>query len=250
MTSAFKKKAKRNRPETILSIDTSDKRGSISLFIPATGKKTELVPNMGKVHAETILPSIDCILDKSGLKIEDIDLIAVAIGPGSFTGLRIGIATAKGLAAFSRIPVKGISTLEALSLRNEFKGRTVCPFIDARRSEIYYAIFESDSRGMLKKIHEESCGPVNVFFDLVTGEKNVVLTGDGIDKYESEIKNLFGNNVSLAPKKIRYPNASSIAECAFEKIKTGDGYDKIASVSPFYIRASDAEENEIRPKGK
>lgn len=241
-----KKTFKVSLPEKILAIDTSTRRGSVALYLSSTGEVLEFTADVKKVHAERLLPSVDFILNQSGFHIKEIDLIAVSTGPGSFTGLRIGLATAKGLSFSKGIPVKGVSTLEALANRELIRGGIVCPIIDAGRSEIYYALFGRDRNDNLKKICEESCGMVDDMLNLLRDRKNIYFTGGAIDKYENEIKDHIDDTVLFAPKVTRYLSAITVAECALEKIKAGEDFDNPCLISPFYIRPSDAEENNIK----
>ena len=136
----------------VLGIDTATMMGSIGL-IDDEGAIAEYSLNIRATHSERLMPAIDRLLKDSGIMPKDIDGFAVSIGPGSFTGLRIGLATVKGFAMGCNKPVAAVSTLEALAFNLAYAEYLICPILDARRNEVYAAMFKSDGKGGLKGLY-------------------------------------------------------------------------------------------------
>ncbi|HHT20964.1 MAG TPA: tRNA (adenosine(37)-N6)-threonylcarbamoyltransferase complex dimerization subunit type 1 TsaB [Tissierellia bacterium] len=154
----------------ILAFDTATKFCSVALYIGGEyWEKSDPAPNG---HAARLMPMIDEILQEAGRAIQQVDEIVVSLGPGSFTGLRIGISTALGLASALDIPVYGVSSLQARSYLNE---KTVCPLIDARRDRVYAACYGD--------FHfEEANLPFEEFLEVIHNQ-SVVFTGEGIEEF-------------------------------------------------------------------
>lgn len=150
--------------------------------------KAEFTVNNKLTHSQTLLPMLKEMMSISGESLDDIDAVAVSAGPGSFTGLRIGAATAKGLALAKDIPIIKISSLEALM--NELSENTqdvICPIMDARRGQVYCGAW----RGGEKLIPEKACPIDELFSDLENIGKNIIFSGDGVPVYQKEIKDRF-----------------------------------------------------------
>jgi tRNA threonylcarbamoyladenosine biosynthesis protein TsaB len=167
-----------------LGIDTSTPAGSIGLS-QGDSLQGEIRLAAEGHHQERLLRGVDALLDLLGLSIGSVGVIAVALGPGSFTGLRVGIATAKGLALARGIPAYGLSTLAAMALHFRRRGLPVAPVIDAGRREVYAALFRVED-GLLREIREETAGPPEEFFSSLPPEP-ILLCGDGVRRYFDRI---------------------------------------------------------------
>ncbi len=218
----------------ILAIDTSGMTASVAI---AEDEKTivQFSVNHKRTHSEKLLPLIDQGLHAALLDISEIDLFAVAKGPGSFTGLRIGVATVKALAHGCNKPVVAVSTLDGLMENcEENEERLVCPILDARRSQVYCAVYENR-----KKILEDCAIPLPELLTFLDGRRTLFL-GDGADAYYKEISQGLGENALFQAEQFRYQNAASLAKAAFS-IYQKEGASPYYQVEPCYLRVSQAE---------
>lgn len=184
-------------------------------------------------HSQTIMPMVDDLLSKASLDISDIDLFACSVGPGSFTGLRIGIGTIKGLAYGCGKKVCAVSTLEALAHNIPFSDFLIAPIMDARREQVYNALYRWEN-GRLITIEEpraisieELCNSLN---------EKTVFVGDGVKVYKEKIGVLLGDKALFAPPSHRLQRASCVAMAALSKEATDP-----AELSAVYLRKPQAE---------
>jgi len=189
----------------------------------------------GLTHSRTLLPMAEDMLKNAELKLSDVDLIAVAHGPGSFTGIRIGVSMVKGLAWAAEKPCVGVSTLEALAWHGVAAGGYICPAMDARRSQVYNAIFKIED-GRPVRITEDRPIALNELAEEIRALKApVFLVGDGAEltyKYLTEA----GIECSVAPENLRWQSAWGVAMAALDK-EPGNA----DSLLPVYLRLSQAE---------
>ena len=216
----------------ILAIESSAKAASVALT-----EDERLIAQYtqcsGLTHSRTLLPMVDDMLKNTEKTIAGVDLIAVAHGPGSFTGIRIGVSTVKGLAWAADKRCVGVSTLEAMAWHGVSAGGLVCPVMDARRSQVYNAMFEiKDGRPV------RLCADRAVSLDELAEEidgKNAFLTGDGAMLTYEHIKKL-GIACRVAPQNLVYQSAWGVAMAALDKTPgTAD------DLLPVYLRLSQAE---------
>ena len=218
-----------------LGIDTSTPAGSIGL-VEGDRIQGEINLAAGGHHQERLLRGVDALLDLLGLPIGGVDVIAVALGPGSFTGLRVGIATAKGLALARRIPAYGLSTLAAMALRFQTRGLPVAPVIDAGRREVYAALYRVDG-GILRAIREERAEPPDAFFSFLPPEP-VLLCGDGARRYRDRIPGDQGAGRALETEECFL--GSTLARWGAEQLEKKAPW-SLSHLKPNYIRPADAE---------
>jgi len=226
----------------LLSIDTATPCSSVALTM-GTRLDGEVLASLslssGKTHSRRLLALISYIMQETGVDWPRIEAIAVSLGPGSFTGLRIGMATAKGLAFASDKPMVGISTLAGLASKCA-PAPHICAVLDARKKEVYAAFFRTNERGLTV--------PAGMPM-VITPEKladclpdSVVMVGDGVRVYGRLWKQLSGSGVQFAPSQMHEPAASSLGFIGKEMVEKGDFLNVVEAV-PLYIRASDAELN-------
>lgn len=225
---------------TILAVDTSTSVNTVAVCAGAAEEPfrvlAETVVECRRLHSERLLPTTDWILREAGLDWPEIDLLAVSIGPGSFTGLRIGAASWKGLAFARRLPLIGVSTLDAMSrLALPVEG-LVCPMIDARMQEVYGAVYRFHP-GARERITPERVCSVESLVAGLSGR--VVILGDGARVYADRIRACLPEAV-FAPAWSLSPRASAVAAEALELFEAGVPVDP-ALVTPVYIRLSQAE---------
>jgi tRNA threonylcarbamoyladenosine biosynthesis protein TsaB len=183
---------------------------------------------------------IDELLSSCQVTMEDIDYVAVVEGPGSFTGLRIGVATAKGLAHAMNIPVVGISTLDALAYNLPFCQGLICPILDARRGQVYSGIYQWKNQD-LNIIEKPKAITINELIEkLNTMEGKITFIGDGISMNKEILLEKLKERVIIGPEAVRMPRAGSVAQIALRKIKEGQ-WQNFYELVPEYLRKSEAE---------
>lgn len=230
----------------ILAIDTSGLPASTALV---DEKRTiaEFSTNFQKTHSETLMPIIDKMMSLTGISLGDIDYIACASGPGSFTGLRIGVACAKGLAFGGGQKIVGVPTLDALAYNVIDGSRLIVPIMDARRSQVYTASYRFDGRN-LKRLSDYSALSLEQLAELLSKTleaehlQGVLFTGDGINVYSDKIK-AFPFETELAPPHLNMQRASSVGALALEIAENASI--PAAEFVPFYLRAPQAERSRL-----
>jgi tRNA threonylcarbamoyladenosine biosynthesis protein TsaB len=226
----------------ILAIETATIAGSIAIFDDSAGLIGEVRVDVKVAHAERLMPSIEWLLTASGVAVHEIDAFAISIGPGSFTGLRIGLSTVKGFSYATGKPIVPVPTLDAFARTLPFCSYMICPLFDARKNEVYAALYKWDGNVCGKILPETAISPA----ELLNGiHERTVFMGEGAIRYREIISDALGGNAVFAPASRMSPAASAVAEIAEEKLKQGMVADPV-SLTPFYIRRSEAE---IRWKG-
>ena len=220
----------------ILSLDSSATVASVALF--EDGRLlSEFTINNGNTHSETLLPMVETVLNTYGITPKEIDAFAATSGPGSFTGVRIGAATVKGLAFASDKPCVEVSTLEAIAENLSFRDGLVCPVMNARRSQVYTALFRSED-GKLSRLMDDSAISISELDSLLSayGEP-VSFAGDG---YGITVENLKLTKALTTPERLRHQSAASVASVAYRQLLEGRTVsDKEFKVT--YLRPSQAE---------
>ncbi|MBW1895373.1 MAG: tRNA (adenosine(37)-N6)-threonylcarbamoyltransferase complex dimerization subunit type 1 TsaB [Deltaproteobacteria bacterium] len=221
----------------ILAVDTASKSCSAAV-VNQNRVLAESVLSTGETHSKTIMGLIGGVLQSSGTILEDVDAYAVTRGPGSFTGIRIGISIVKGMASAGDKSVAGISTLDALALQYSFSNCLICPMLDAKRKEVYFAKYRFDKNGRMKKEIEDSVmAPEKVISGI---NEPCLFVGDGSVVYHDLISKKLGELAVFAPLFANTVRASAVGYLGEEKIKSNDVY-TAKSLEPFYLRKSDAE---------
>lgn len=239
----------------ILGIDTATAVASVALVEDGKLVAEEIQSNTAKSsdgtavpprgnHAEIVIPLIQSVLIKTPPSTADLSGIAVSIGPGSFTGLRIGLATAKGIAYECSLPIVGVSTLHANAARvTGFEG-IICSLLDARKSEVYFALFRREAH-QIRRITEDAITSIGGLLDQVrncegTVGDSLLFVGDGARVYEKQLTNSFGVAAQILAGdgySSIASQVSSLAEGRFRAHRTDD----IARLVPVYLRPSEAE---------
>lgn len=224
----------------ILAVDSSS--ATASAAVVKDGKTVaEFFVNAGLTHSETLAPMIKSILDCSATRAEDIDLYAVTVGPGSFTGLRIGLSTIKAMALANNKPCVGISSLHALALNTDKSEKIVCACMDARRGGVYNAIFEVKGGKIIRITQDRAIYVEDLIAQLRNSSNVVEFVGDGaLICYNSMASGYSTDNISLISEKDMYIKSSNVALTAEEMYNQGI-FDDACSLSPSYIRVPQAE---------
>ena len=235
---------------TILAIDTATNTNTVSICraeddAPETMTLlAETIVDCNRLHAERLIGTIDWILQEAGCTPDMLDGLAVSIGPGSFTGLRIGVSTMKGLAFAYQLPLMGVPTLDAMSHLVSLRDGLLCTLLDARMKEVFGAAYQYVGGNREKCLNDTVC-PVDDYLDqLPEAIESPIFIGDGAVLYRDAITArypaaLFASNLHNVPR------ASAIAREAFIRLAAGEVADA-ALVAPVYLRKSQAEINAAR----
>lgn len=221
----------------VLSIDSSSKVATVALLKDDL-LIGEYVLNDKKEHSVLLMPMIENLLKESNLSIDDIDGYVVSKGPGSFTGLRIGMATIKGLSFGSNKPYISISSLEALAYSVSCFDGIICSIMDALRSNVYTALYKNNN-GSLETLMEPTPMELEDLIKLLNEkEEKVIFTGDCLNKHKDYIQSNFPN-AQFAPSHLSIIRASSLGEIGLNKLKAGIFDDP--NSSPMYLKKPQAE---------
>ena len=228
----------------ILSLDTSATVASAAL---CDGERllAEYTLNNGNTHSETLLPMIESMLTHFGISVDDIDIFAASTGPGSFTGVRIGASTLKGLAFGKEKPCVSVSTLEAIAENLCITKGLVCPVMNARRSQVYTALFRSDGE-KLERLMPDSALSISELDELLSAYgESVRFCGDGYDITVSALEKTVCSPVS---ERLRHQSAYSVAAVALWEYRAGNATND-TELKVTYLRPSQAE-RELMNKNK
>jgi tRNA threonylcarbamoyladenosine biosynthesis protein TsaB len=223
----------------ILGIETATERLSTALLLENSAV-FERHEDSQSSHCELLAQFITELAGEAGIGLPEIDCVAVSIGPGSFTGLRIGIATAMGLAYGLGVETCGINTLAALAWNIRIPGALVCPLIDAKRSEAYTALYLIGN-GFPETIFEPAAIPVTDLVSLLAGKQEpITIIGPGVEKFRPLLENVTGTSLTFVTDNAARPSAISVASLGLLLFKTGE-CSSPAELKPVYLRRSDAE---------
>lgn len=226
----------------ILAIDTATPATSLALTRGTRGQGI-VVASLGLssnvTHSRRLLTGIDWLMKEVGVDWNEIKAIGISLGPGSFTGLRIGMATAKGLATAANVQLVGVSTLDSLASKCVSE-RLICSVLDARKKEVYAAFYRADADGTVRRVGEiEALTPQEL---AVRIKEPVLMIGDGAVVYQSVFRKVLGSNLLIAPATLHAPSATSLGLLSGELFLDGQILD-VDSTVPLYVRSSDAELN-------
>ncbi|WP_418585599.1 tRNA (adenosine(37)-N6)-threonylcarbamoyltransferase complex dimerization subunit type 1 TsaB [Intestinibacter sp.] len=223
----------------ILGIDTSSMAASVAV-IEDNKLICEYTINTKKTHSQKLMPMIENMLGLSDLNVREIDAIAVCEGPGSFTGLRIGMATAKAIAHVNDIPVIGVNSLEALAANMNLCDKKICSILDAQRNQVYTGRYQYEGTKLVE-IKEIGIQQIDeILEELAQSGEQWILVGEAVYKYEDKIREI--SNIEIPAASNNVTKAGSL--CSVAKVKFDEGKDifDCYTVNPLYIRKSQAEE--------
>jgi tRNA threonylcarbamoyladenosine biosynthesis protein TsaB len=225
----------------VLALDTSTFLGTVAVLRDGT-LLSELSASVRASHGETLLPHVERALTLAGVSLGQVDLLAVGIGPGSFTGVRIGVATAKGLALAEGKPLVGVTSLRALARGIGPGSGLAVPLLDAHKGEVYAAAYALGGQGELLEVvapfHAEPAVAAGRL-RLAAGDQTLWLAGDGLDRHGSALLDPLGERVVRAPRFSDVPRAACLAhEGELMFMRTGPS--DLARLEPMYLRPSDA----------
>jgi len=224
----------------ILAVDTASSCSSVALTVGNAHGGTLLASlslNSKLTHSRRLLSGIDWLLQENGVQLSDVDGLGVGLGPGSFTGLRIGMATLKGLATAMDKPLLGVSTLDGLAFSCSGNA-PLCALLDARKQEVYRRWYEKDSKGIYREDGPIAALSPDDFASEIS--EGCQLVGDGVFALGEDFPESAMNLVTIAPLPLHYINAASIGFLCCEQLQKNKIMDLETAV-PLYVRASDAE---------
>jgi tRNA threonylcarbamoyladenosine biosynthesis protein TsaB len=221
----------------ILGIETATER--VSVAVGGHEGVIGLVEiTKGRRHVETLVPAIEFTLARADIDLEEISVVAVDVGPGLFTGMRVGLAAAKAVAQALRIPMIGISSLDLLAFPSRFTDRVIVPVIDARRNEVFHAMYRQVPGGV-QQVAEPSVGPVEeLVADLLARSQEVLCVGDGAERYRDEILDGYRCEFGGDP----HPSAAPLVQLAHSRALREEWVNPW-EIEPVYLRAPDARIN-------
>lgn len=227
----------------IMAFESSAKAASVALV-----REGRLISQYsqcsGLTHSRTLLPMAEDMLKNAELSLEDVDCFAVAQGPGSFTGIRIGVSTVKGLAWASNKPCVGVSTLEAMAWHGLSAGGCICPVMDARRNQVYNALFRIENGRPVRLTEDRPIGLKELSEELGGLEEPVLLVGDGAE-ISARWFDKEGIAYTLAPENLLWQSAWGVAMAA-----AGKTFGTCDELLPVYLRLSQAEREKLEKMGK
>ncbi len=220
----------------VLGIDTATWTAGVGI-VDGAGVLANRSLAVSTSHAGPLLPLIEESLAEAGVRLVDLDLLAISIGPGSFTGLRIGLSVAKGLAIATAVPVVGVPTLEAVALAAGPRRELICPVLDARKGEVYTATFHRRGEDLQCVAAAAAVTPEELAAQLAPP---CVLLGDGVDAYAPLWRERLGEGAELVPSAAVPPRGAIVARLGEARMRAS-GPEDLARLEPDYCRKSEAE---------
>ncbi len=225
----------------VIAIETSGLTGGVALWDKG-GSSGEIIVGSKSTYSRRLMRSILFLLEETGVEWQALDTVAVSLGPGSFTGLRIGLATAKGLCLSTGASIIGVPTLDVLAQNGVFgpNGSLICPVIDARKGQIYCAIYSTDSN-WAKRITDYLVINPQELINYAQGHERIFFLGSALSTYLDVIKDIYGDRAVIAPQYLWYPRPLLCAYLGKRLIDVNGPHDPL-TLTPLYLRLSDAEE--------
>lgn len=225
----------------ILALDSTAQVGSVAL---CEDEKliAEYTINTGHTHSETLLPMVESVLKIAGYTVDDVDLFVCTAGPGSFTGVRIGAATVKGIAFGKNQPCIGVSTLEALALNGVVLNGILCPSMNARRQQVYNALFASDGTSLTRLCEDRALAITELGEELATKcpDLPVYLMGDGAKLVYDALSESLGERLVMLPERLIHQSGYNTAMAGLRLYRDGVRTTDF-ELAPVYLRPSQAE---------
>jgi len=225
----------------VLAIETSGALGGFAV-VDEGGLLAELVSDLTGSHVEQGVGMLEEVMDRASVALSDLDGVAVSLGPGSFTGLRVGLSMAKGLCLGRNLLLVGVPTLDCIAQGLSYWEGTIIPVRDARRGEIYFSIY-SAATGTIKRLDDFLALPPEGLLKRIEGlegDSKILLAGDGLARYGRLLRSRLGSQVAFAPQVFWTPRPAMVGTIGLGLLKEGRTAD-LDRVEPMYVRASEAE---------
>jgi tRNA threonylcarbamoyladenosine biosynthesis protein TsaB len=221
----------------VVGIETSTPQVSVAI-----GTEREILGHiqiLGRARQESVTPALDQLLRWTGIDLSQVAGYAVGIGPGLFTGLRVGVESAKTLAQATHAMILGFTSLDALAYSVRFSSRTILAVVDARRGEVFSATYGSVPGGVVRRSDYAVSSPDHVAAELAASREDVLAVGDGAILYRDVLQEQHGG-LEIASPAVAHPDAASLVELAVPRFQREE-HDALFDVAPLYLRKSDAE---------
>ncbi|MBN2059963.1 MAG: tRNA (adenosine(37)-N6)-threonylcarbamoyltransferase complex dimerization subunit type 1 TsaB [Deltaproteobacteria bacterium] len=225
----------------IFAINTSTTQFSLALLNEEGDIVSEYIISAPNKNFAALMPAIQSIFEASNIRYKNLKALTVVVGPGSFTGLRVGLSTAKGFAQALKLPLIGVSGLEAMANQLPFTQKNICPIIDSRKGEIFYALFRLGENHRILRILEDSCARTNELPQKIIN-KGTVFIGNNFHDQSRMIREAFSDDVLLAPSYLWGLRASAVGLLGLKKYHKKK-FDNLRDLVPFYIRSPDIRKN-------
>ena len=224
----------------IFAINTSTPQFSIALMKKEGILIEEYIVSPGRKNFRAFMPVVHSIFESTGSMIEELKAIIVAMGPGSFTGLRVGLSVGKGIAHGLQIPIIGVSSLESMAAQLPYTTHVLCPMISSRSAEVFTALFRFDHEQKMIRIIEDSSLSFKALVSIINGP--TLFIGNDFDTQGCPVKDLIGENAFLAPPHLWNLRASAVAALGLKRFLNND-FDDIRDLVPNYKRPPDIRPN-------
>lgn len=221
----------------VLGIETATRMSSVALGAregTIAGRSTA----QGRGHVEFLMPAITALCEETGVQLEHLGAVAVDVGPGLFTGMRVGIATAKTIAQTLTIPLIGVASLDLLAFGVRYSPKLIVPCIDAKRGEVFAAFYRAVHGGVERESDYTSMAPEDVVAEVVARREHALLVGDGAPAYQEVFSGV--EEIEFASPVRQHPSAEVLVELAIPRIERED-FVSPEQLEPLYVRRSDAE---------
>ena len=222
----------------VLGIETSTPQTTVALG-SEQGILAATLASSGKPNHEVIIPNIKHLLRWSDVTPANLGGIAVGLGPGLFTGMRVGIATAKTLAQVLSIPIAGMASLDVIAFSVRYSRRLICAATDAKRGEIFYAFYRPVPGGVTRETDFEVGSADRVVAELEARAEDIMMVGNGALTYRHTLEEA-GQHVEFASPAYSFPSATALVELAIPRFQRED-FDRVFDLAPYYVRKTDAE---------
>ncbi|MDP4181053.1 MAG: tRNA (adenosine(37)-N6)-threonylcarbamoyltransferase complex dimerization subunit type 1 TsaB [Bacillota bacterium] len=231
----------------VLAVDTSSTVAAVAVL---DNEKLlgEYIINNKKTHSQKLMPMIKDLMDNLGVAPDEIDVYAASVGPGSFTGLRIGVTIIKAISYSLEKPVISIPTLDALAYNISTSGVIICPIMDARNNQVYTSIYKWDKEELVRKSEYMGIDIAELKEFLIKKDEVIYFVGDAVENHRNYLSDSLGDKCKFAPNNLLLHKASSVAQLAFLAAKSGKLESPIDMV-PYYLRKSQAEQEYCKRNG-
>ena len=224
----------------ILAVNTTTRQFGLALMDMQGTVLAEYLIMPKEKNFGGFMPAFHTLMESANIGMEEIQTIAVAIGPGSFTGMRVGLAMAKGMTQGLKIPIIGVSSLEALALQVIYANYTVCPIIDSRKGEVFTALFHWSDEGEMIRTREDTCLRIENLASMVT--KTTIVLGNDFNRQSPLIKEVLGAEAVLAQAHLWNLRASAVGTLGLKRFLAQD-FDDAQDLIPIYLRPPDIRPN-------
>jgi tRNA threonylcarbamoyladenosine biosynthesis protein TsaB len=222
----------------VLGIETSTEQTAVA-FGSEQGIVAGTVLSVGRTGDQLVVPAIEHLTAWSEVSLSSLGGIAVGLGPGLFTGLRVGIVTAKTLAQALQVPIVGLASLDLVAFSVGYARTLICAALDAKRGELFYSFYLPVPGGIARQMDFQVGSPAHLTAELEARREDILMVGNGALAYRRELEEA-GGHVGFASAAHAYPDARALVELAIPRLARED-FDRLYDLKPFYVRKSDAE---------